>query len=794
MASITFYPMSIGFKALDASTEIRIFGRRSDGRQICVIDKSYSPHFYVILREMDKLQEFGKRMQELKIPLKKGEARVVQLEVMNKRHHRRNREAIKVIVQTPYDIYPISRIIGSWPEVEEVLETDLSYTRKYAIERGIAPHIGYDIEGDYETRHFRVPVFLAKKIRAGIGDAILPRPLFFDIKTQEATGNLTGEEHPIVAVSLFGNGFERTLAWKRFHTDDEGVEFLESEAELIERLQHIVEDYQPDFVVGFLSERFDLPYLLRRAQKYRLKFDIGLDFSGINPGKRAEIHGIGHLDLSDIVKRILARRSEFELEDIDSIAREILQEEIFSKESSSEIEEICRKSREEARLYSRIYEKFLPFLLELVKLTGFDIEETMNMNPFLLAEWHLIRSAAQKNLIVPNKVSEKQATLSLEPEGSTLVDSEAKIHRNIFSLDMRNMVAALTAKRNISYDSKRCADCKGLGKDELWFCQTRKGLIPEIVDDLISRKSRIKDILSGTDETKKTTALIARFEAISILVHAFSRYIASSKSRFYDDESASVLSKEIDDAKRKIMQKSQEKGYKIIYFDRDFLFLSLGSKKKDSAHILAGILNDLYSADLDVEGVFGSGFFVERKKGKKFVKYALSLPDGTLRTRNFELTQRSSGLLARDAQEMVLRMILEKGDINPALRYLQETIANLRRKEYRNRDIIVSNDLQKDIEAYDTEWPYVAVAKRMREKGIPVSKGSRVQYIVVPGKERTSERARMPDEASEGEYDSEYYINAHLVPAVSDIFEAFGISKESLVEVKEQTKLDGFFG
>ena len=51
----------------------------------------------------------------------------------------------------------------------------------------------------------------------------------------------------------------------------------------------------------------------------------------------------------------------------------------------------------------------------------------------------------------------------------------------------------------------------------------------------------------------------------------------------------------------------------------------------------------------------------------------------------------------------------------------------------------------------------------------------------------------MPEEA--GEYDIDYYIDHQILPAVENIFEVFGLTKnEILGKVDQQKKLEHFFG
>jgi len=82
----------------------------------------------------------------------------------------------------------------------------------------------------------------------------------------------------------------------------------------------------------------------------------------------------------------------------------------------------------------------------------------------------------------------------------------------------------------------------------------------------------------------------------------------------------------------------------------------------------------------------------------------------------------------------------------------------------------------------------------MRAKNIPVGPGTQIKYIIGRGSGILRDKARLPDEIKENEYDSSYYINNQLVPSVEKIFELFGYTKEDLVENKAQSKLASYFG
>ena len=97
------------------------------------------------------------------------------------------------------------------------------------------------------------------------------------------------------------------------------------------------------------------------------------------------------------------------------------------------------------------------------------------------------------------------------------------------------------------------------------------------------------------------------------------------------------------------------------------------------------------------------------------------------------------------------------------------------------------------MDEYEQKGPHVAAAERMKAKKIPVGQGTLIKYVIVQGSEMIRDRARLLEEVKEGEYDSEYYINNQVVPAVDRIFTVLGYKKDDLIRQKDQSQLDKFF-
>ena len=66
----------------------------------------------------------------------------------------------------------------------------------------------------------------------------------------------------------------------------------------------------------------------------------------------------------------------------------------------------------------------------------------------------------------------------------------------------------------------------------------------------------------------------------------------------------------------------------------------------------------------------------------------------------------------------------------------------------------------------------------MKEKGMKIGPGSMIHYIIIAGEKRIRDKAMLPEEVKEGDYDPDYYINNQIIPAVESIFNVLGYKDE----------------
>jgi len=54
---VTFFPLDVTYKIENNKAVIYLFGRTTDGKQICLVDENFEPYFYVIPKRGNNVEE-----------------------------------------------------------------------------------------------------------------------------------------------------------------------------------------------------------------------------------------------------------------------------------------------------------------------------------------------------------------------------------------------------------------------------------------------------------------------------------------------------------------------------------------------------------------------------------------------------------------------------------------------------------------------------------------------------------------------------------------------------------------
>ena len=808
---VDFFPIDISSETNASGKEaILLFGRTKDGEKICVFDLSYEPYFYVFPKMREAITSLKTRIEVIKIEQDNNLSFVTNVELAKMSYMDHEVEVLKVFAQSKRSLDEIKDAVKELRDVEDIKEDDLLTPRKYLIDREITPLLLYRVTGETFERNFNVDYCIkADKIELVDSEFLnIPRVLSFDIEVYcEAKSYPVMERDPILMIALYSNyGFKKILTWKRF-SSELPIEFVEDEHDLLRRFEEVLNEENPDYLVGYFSDGFDMPYIIARAKKNHLRLILGDGFRIARRGDLsvAKIKGIVHLDIFKFIKNIMAGSLKLENYTLKNVAAELLNEKkievpledigIVWNEREDELEKFCEYNLQDAKLTLLLCEKILPNLNELVRLTGQPIFDICRSSYSQLVEQYFMKRAKEFKEITPNKPKPNEISYRRMHtfEGAFVYEPHPGLYENLVVLDYRSLYPSLIVAKNIApsmltQDKNESYATTVIEEDgrevRYFFSSYKEGFIPQIVKDLILRRNRIKELIKK--EEKKNIILEARSYSLKIIANATWGYYGFFGARWYSRECAASITAFGREYIQKMIQKAQESGFLVIYGDTDGIVIVLREKTKDDVFFfLEEVNNNLPSLmEVELEDFYQRGIFVMKKgeeKGAK-KKYALLSEKGDIKVVGFEAIRRDWSYLAKEVQKQVLEFVLREGSLERALEYTQQVIKEVSEEKIPKEKMIIRTQLKKKIGSYDLVGPHVVVAKRMKEIGNDVGPGSIIQYIVTKGKGLIRDKAKIPEEAND--YDPDYYIKNQILPAIEKIFSVAGY------DIREQGSKD----
>ena len=818
MVKLQFYPVDFSYETnASGKAIIQIFGRTFDGKKICVFDSNFYPYFYVIPKS--NIEEIQERIADINIVEREESFYVVEVKLEQLKFFNKPVKAIKVIVNHPISVKIIKKLIESNFSSVEFGESDIPFVKRYLIDNKLTPLSLTEVEGEIIDRpdlniDFAINADSINNIESEFFEN--PKILSFDIEVYtQAKRYPIKERDPLLMIAFSGSdGFKKVITWKKFDHSNKNIEFVDDEPGLIKRFVSIINHYNPDYLVGYFTDGFDLPYIKARAKKYELK--LNFNNSGLKISKRssygsARIKGIVHLDIFKFIKSIMSESLKLENYSLGTVSSEILNETkidanieeigIVWDESPELLENFCNYNLQDADLTLKLAHKILPNLNELVKLVDIPIYDICRMSYSQLVDSYLVKRAKEYKEICPNRpdysaVSERRMATY---KGAFVFNPIPKLYQNVVVFDFQSLYPSIIITYNISpltivsqngYSTPEIE--LDNGQKVVYHFSKEEGFIPTVMRDIIIRRRRVKELLK---EDKDNFILKARSYALKTVMNATYGYFGFFGARWYSKESAEAITAFGRKHIQEVIKEAQDKGFQVIYSDTDSIFLSLEEKTKQECLDFLDYINTKLPGlmELELENFYTRALFVMKKSestgAKK--KYALISEDGKIKVRGFETIRRDWSAIAREVQRGVINFLLRDNSPEKAFEYVKKIIHEIKNKSIDKDKMIIQTQLKKNIENYDLVGPHVIVAKKMKELGQNVVPGSVISYIVIPGKGKISDRAMIPSETDD--YDPEYYINNQIIPAVDKIFEALGYNVEELLKDKEQSNLNSFF-
>ncbi len=491
---------------------------------------------------------------------------------------------------------------------------------------------------------------------------------------------------------------------------------FQDEEKMLLAWREFLEKVDPDVIIGYNIANFDFPYLLDRAKHFkctkfpywtRLKHVISqakdTSFSSKQMGNRdtkaTNTNGRLQLDLLQLVQRDHQLRSYT----LNSVCAHFLNEqkedvhhtmitELFNgtPESRRRLAVYCLK---DAFLPQRLMDKLMCLVnyTEMARVTGVPFNYLLARGQQVKFISQLFRKALEQHLVIPNLRSDASDE---QYEGATVIEPTRGYYDvPIATLDFASLYPSIIQAHNLCYTTllnKTCVEKLGLVKDEDYivtpngdmFCtsKVRKGLLTQILEELLGARKRAKKELAVETDAFKKAVLNGRQLALKISANSVYGITGATVGKL----PCLAIASSTTSYGRQMIEKTKDEvearytvanGYshdaQVIYGDTDSVMVKFGPKELDKAMQLGEDAASYVSSKfvkpikLEFEKVYFPYLLINKKRYAGLywtnpVKY------DKMDSKGIETVRRDNCRLVQNVIETILHKILIDQDVQGA--------------------------------------------------------------------------------------------------------------------------------
>lgn len=688
-------------------------------------DPCFVPHFYV--------RAPHDRLVQLTRDLEKMDIRDVEMERRKVALGEREKEVLSVAVRHYSALHDLATTIDAWGDYHdfELYNVDLRMDQRYFLASGL--------------------------FSMGL----------MDLGTRRCEDSQLRIDYPIPSFR------EARLAVK---TDGQGVPALEdhltsatlddlvidgSESDILEDIMSEVQKLDPDVLYTVKGDSFVMPFLAKRAAEHGMVLQLGRE-EGERCSKGKSYFTYGRIKYKPPAHKLRGRVH------IDTESAFI-----HAESGMYGLIEISRLS-------------MIP-LQDLSRLSPGSAISAMQVNE-AVRTGHLVRW--KKNLPEEFKTA---GTLIVSDRGGFIYEPKVGVHDHVAEVDFFSLYPSIMVHFNISPETLMCTCCprssRVVPEIGYWVCERRKGLIPSVLEPLLTRRRLYKQLKK--EPGRKQEMYAQRAKALKwVLVTCFG-YTGYRNARFGRIECHESINAYGRDILLRTADMAEKRGFEVLHGIVDSLWLH----GEGRVAALCEEVSREIGIPLQLEGIYRWIVFlpnVSTGVGALNRYYGL-LDDGTLKVRGVAIRRRDTPLLVEELQQEMLQHLSRASNapaflelVPSSLGIVDAYVDKVREGSVPREKLVMRRSISKHLEEYVQFNDSLAALRQMRDHGFELQPGQSVEYIITDAESKNSwDRVKLAPflDGSES-YDVERYVELVLRGA-SELLSPFGFPLDQLQQHDE---------
>uniref|UniRef100_A0A3P8TGI9 DNA polymerase n=1 Tax=Amphiprion percula TaxID=161767 RepID=A0A3P8TGI9_AMPPE len=607
------------------------------------------------------------------------------------------------------------------------------------------------------------------------------------------------------------------------------------EKQLLQAWAEFLRTVDPDIITGYNIQNFDFPYLLNRAAALKVNYFpyLGrirntksvlrdLNFQSKQMGRRENktinMEGRVQFDLLQVLLRDYKLRSY----SLNAVSFHFLQEQ--KEDVQHSIITDLQNGNEQTRRRLAVYclkDAYLPLRLlqklmcvinymEMARVTGVPLTYLLSRGQQIKVVSQLLRQDSTAPVVC--------GKFSLFINVSTLPSLCRYYSVPIATLDFSSLYPSIMMAHNLCYTTllqKGSVQKLGLSPDDFIKTPTgdqfvkssvRKGLLPEILENLLSARKRAKAELKKETDPFKKQVLDGRQLALKISANSVYGFTGAQVGKLpclEISQSVTGFGRQMIETTKKLVESKYilSNGYqadaKVIYGDTDSVMVKLGVATVSEAMEIGREAAEWVSSHftppikLEFEKVYYPYLLINKKRYAGLYFSSSADTHDKMDCKGIETVRRDNCPLVANLINTCLQKILIDRDPQGAVDHAKEVISDLLCNRIDISQLVITKELTRTAQEYAGKQAHVELAERMRKRdaGSAPNLGDRVPYVIIKAAKGAAAYMKSEDPIYVLEnnipIDTQYYLEQQLSKPLLRIFEPIlGESKAESVLLK----------
>ncbi|XP_075696282.1 DNA polymerase delta catalytic subunit isoform X2 [Rhinoderma darwinii] len=601
---------------------------------------------------------------------------------------------------------------------------------------------------------------------------------------------------------------------------------FENEGALLRAWADFVRIIDPDIITGYNIQNFDLPYLINRAQTLKVERFPFLgrmqnmrsvirdsSFQSKQMGRRENkvinIEGRVQFDLLQVLLRDYKLRSYT----LNAVSYHFLQEQKEDVQHSiiTDLQNGNEQTRRRLAVYClkdaylplRLLEKLMCVInyMEMARVTGVPLNYLLSRGQQIKVVSQLLRQAMKQDLVMPVVKSEGGEDYT----GATVIEPVKGYYDvPIATLDFSSLYPSIMMAHNLCYTTllqSGSIEKYGLNPEDFIKTPTgdcfvksnlRKGLLPEILENLLSARKKAKAELKNETDPFKQKVLDGRQLALKVSANSVYGFTGAQVGKLPCLE----ISQSVTGFGRQMIEKTKQlveskytlaNGYKadakVIYGDTDSVMCKLGvqtvSETMEVGREAAEWVSSHFTPPikLEFEKVYFPYLLINKKRYAGLYFSSSATTHDKMDCKGIETVRRDNCPLVANLINTCLQKILIDRDPMGAVEHAKDVISDLLCNRIDISQLVITKELTRTADEYAGKQAHVELAERMRKRdpGSAPNLGDRVPYVIIGAAKGVAAYMKSEDPIYVLEnnipIDTQYYLEQQLAKPLLRIFE-----------------------